>query len=122
MANKVQYVKLWEPNQINNAANEVIYTATKGAATGPSSSIGVVKNISAVISNTTALAATVEVWVIPSGGSAGDTKKLINGETVPANGRLSFTVSDMSVGDSIEAKAGTATALTIHCTSGIVIN
>ena len=122
MANKSIYAKLWAPNQINNAANEVIYTATLGAATGPSSSIGVVKNISAVITNTTALGATVEVWVIPSGGSAGDTNKLINVETVPANGRLSFTVPDMAVGDSIEMKAGTATALTTHSTSGIIIN
>ena len=122
MANKVVYAKLWEPNQIDNAANEVIYTATLGAATGPSSSIGVVKNISAVVTNTTAIAATVAVWVIPSGGSAGDSNKLINTESVPAYGRLSFTVPDMSVGDSIEALAGTATALTIHCTSGIIIN
>ena len=116
MANVVSYTKLWAPNQIDNVAVETIYTAA------PSSSTGVVKNISAVITNTTSTGATVEVCVIPSGGSASDSNKLINGETVPANGRLSFTVPDMANGDFIQAQAGTATALTIHCTSGIVIN
>lgn len=116
MANVVAYKKLWEPNQINNVANETIYTAAT------SSSTGVVKNISAVITNTTGTGATVEIWAIPSGDTASDTNKLINAETVAANGRLSFTVPDMSNGDFIQAKAGTATALSIHCTSGIVIN
>lgn len=115
MANVMQYTKLWAPNQIA-ATNETIYTAA------PSSSEGVVKNISAVICNTTSTGATVEVWVVPSAGAAGDTNKLINGETIPANSRLSFTVPDMANGDTLVAKASAATTLTIHCTSGMVVN
>jgi len=116
MANVVAYGKLFAPNEINDAANETIFTAVT------SSTAGVVKNISAVVCNTTGTGATLEIWIVPSAGSADDTNKLINGETVPANGRLSFTVPDMSSGDTLVARAGTATALTIHAASGVVFN
>jgi hypothetical protein len=46
---------------------------------------------------------------------------LISSEVVPANGRLPFTVPDMSDNNILTA-TGASTGLTIHCTSGIVIN
>lgn len=115
MANAVTYTKLWDPLQIGTSAT-TIYTAE------PASSSGVVKNISAVICNTTTSPATVSIWVIPSGGASGDSNQLIDTETIPANSRLSFSVPDMANGDVLSGLAGTVSSLTIHCTSGIVIN
>ena len=117
MANIVEYKKLWEPQLITTS--EVInYTAAT------SSSSGVVKNISAVISNTSTSNVTVEVWIVPSAdaGATSDKAKLISDEVIQANSRLSFTVPDMNRNDDIITQAATTNVLTIHCTSGIVIN
>lgn len=106
MPNQVTYTKLWEPTAIAATAT-TIYTAS------PASSTGVVKNISAVITNTTSAGITVTVTV--AGGT------LVNSEVVPGNGRLSLTIPDMNSADTLVA-TGASTGLTIHCTSGIVIN
>lgn len=115
MAASIVYSQLWAATQIPAAEGSIFVAAT-------ATPTGVVKNISAVICNTTALDATVEVWVIPSGGSTNVNNKLVNSEIVPANSRFSFLVSDMTDGQTLVAKASAATALTIHSTSGIVID
>ena len=115
MAATLDYSQLWAATQIPAAEGSIFVAAT-------ATPTGVVKNISAVICNTTGADATVEVWIIPAAGSTNDNNKLINAEVVPANSRFSFVVSDMTDGQTLVAKAGTASALTIHSTSGIVID
>jgi hypothetical protein len=115
MANQIEYRQLWAPTAIA-ATETTIYTAS------PASTTGVVKNISAVITNTTTSGITVEVWVkATSGTAAAAGNQLIASEVVPANGRLPFTIPDMTSSNVLTA-TGAATGLTIHSTSGIVIN
>ena len=115
MPNVVTYKKLWDSTAIGATETEIYEADT-------TSTTGVVKNISAVITNTTAAGITVEVWMkATSATAAADSNKLINSEVVPANGRLPFTVPDMSDNNILTA-TGSGTGLTIHCTSGIVIN
>ena len=115
MANQITYRQLWAPTAIG-ATETTIYTASCASTTG------VVKNISAVITNTTSSGITVEVWVkATTGTAAAAANQLIASEVVPANGRLPFTISDMAVTNVITA-TGASTGLTIHCTSGIVVN
>lgn len=117
MANVVTYKKLWAP-QLITTAEAIIFTAA------PASTTGVVKNMSAVICNTSSTGVAVEIWVVPDAdaGVTSDKAKLINSEIVPGKGRLSFTVPDMANNDDLIAKAATTNVLSIHSTSGIVIN
>jgi hypothetical protein len=73
-----------------------------------------VKVVSIVISNTTATAATITLSVVPTGGSAGATNRIMTAVSVPASGT---TVLDSSIymntGDFIAGLQGTASALTV---------
>ena len=106
MSNTVGYSKLFDPVDILATSTPVYTAATITAA-------GVVKNISATITNTTSAGLTVTVTVAGS--------EFISNEVVPAYSRLAFTLPDMSNTDTITA-TGSNTGLVMHSTSGIVIN
>lgn len=114
MPNTNTYSKLFNPTAIATSATTILTVAGQSSA-------AVLKNASCVICNTTSSGITVEVWIVPSGGSAGDSNKLINSEIVSGNDRLSFVVPDMAAGDVIVA-TGSGAGLTIHSTSGVIIN
>lgn len=91
--------------QISNAANTTIYTV-------PTSTTGIVKTI--LICNTTALNATVEIWIVPNAGSASDSTKIVDDVTVPANDFTQImTWMPCETGATVQAKASAATTITI---------
>ena len=80
--------------------------------TTPALSRSIVKDMD--IANTTAASLTVTVYLVESGGSPGASNTLIPGMTVPANGMIQWTGSQvLNAGDSIRATASGA-GLTIN--------
>ena len=64
--------------QLASGSQTTLYTV-------PAATTGIVKTI--IITNTTATDATVELWHVDSGGSVGDTNKILDDFTVPEIGR-----------------------------------
>lgn len=95
-------VKLADPQFVTGAA-AALYTSAENVKT-------LVKK--ATFSNTDAAnAITLEVWIVPSGGSATDTNKLLPSKTLAA-GELwecfELEGHTLNAGDAIYGKAGTA--------------
>lgn len=104
--------KIFEPNQVDNAAPETIYTL--------SAPYTATKNGRVRFTNTTATAATISAWMVPSGGSAGDSNKFLFDKSIAANDYLDIDLPDMKQGDFFQAQAGTATAITVHSLGGVL--
>lgn len=115
MPNTITYKELFAPVAIL-ATETTVYEQTD------SSSNGVAINISAYICNTTSSPIAVTVYNKASSGTAAATSNmLVNAEAVPANGRMPITIPVLPANGIITA-LGASTGLTIHCTSGTVIN
>lgn len=92
--------------QIASGSKTTLYTV-------PASTVGIVRDM--VIVNTTGTDRTIEVWLVPNGGSAGDDNCIIAGVPVWANDHLhwrGWQVLD-TAGDTIQAEAEAASAITI---------
>lgn len=75
-----------------------------------------VDNIS--FTNYTAAGVQITVEIIESGGSAGNTKKVVDDVTIPAHETYepSSVLHGLSVGDSIQASASSANAINVRAT------
>ena len=94
-------------SQIANGSRTTLYTlgAEKTA---------IVKTI--IITNTTSSDATISIWDVKNGGSYGDSNALLKALNVLANDFvqiITYIVLD-TTGDTIQAEAGTASAITIN--------
>jgi hypothetical protein len=70
------------------------------------------------VTNTTGGAQTIDVHLVPEGGSADATNKVIDAATVAANATMTLTQLSgqvLEAGDFISTIASAATALTIRC-------
>ncbi len=84
--------------------------------TVPANKRAFVKDID--LSNNNATPTAVNVYLVPNGGTAGATNILIPGMSVPNNGMLQWTGSQiMNAGDSIQTSAA-ATGVTITASGG----
>jgi hypothetical protein len=73
------------------------------------------------LSNPTASSATASVYLVPSGGSAGNSTAIIGGITLAANSSLTYDLSQvLNASDSIRALASAGTTITIMA-SGVEI-
>lgn len=87
--------------------------------TVPASTSAIVKNI--IITNTTGTAATLTLSIVPSGGTAGATNRIITGLSVSGNDTAVFDISAvMATGDFIAGLQGTSGSLTVNI-SGVEI-
>lgn len=105
--------RLIDPVQVG-ATNTLLYTVADKKR---------VRNIALLLVNPTGTNRTIEIWFVPSGGSAGDTNKIADGDTVTAHAQLSIAVAQSQVlksGDTIVAKASAATAITCHISGTII--
>ena len=92
--------------QIANGSRTTLYTV-------PSSTTGIIKSIN--IANTTASPVTISIWHVPNGGSYGDSNAILKTLTIPANDftHINTYMPMNTAGDTLQAEAGTATAITI---------
>lgn len=92
--------------------NTTLYTV-------PANTQGIIKYIK--ICNTTTNDATITLSLVPSGGSAGSTNRLINADTLRANETKAIDTGEvLNAGDFISALQGTSGAITLHI-SGIEV-
>lgn len=110
----LSFSKLFEPNQVDNAAPETLYIVP----TAPSTSL--LRNDRVRFANTTASAATIKVWAVPLAGSAADTNVFLPTTSIPANSYLDVDIPLMKAGDFIQAQAGTATAISASAIDGFI--
>lgn len=76
-------------------------------------SAGVLRNLVILVSNTTAIGVTLDGWLIPSGDSASDANKFLDGYSIAGNTHAEIPVPKMVTGDKLTLQAGAASALTV---------
>ena len=97
--------RMVDPIQLGTSASATLYAPTSGV-------IGVIKEI--VLSNPTANAATVSVFLVPSGGTAGNSTAIIPGITLSGNSFGTFPFSQViGSSDALKASASAATTITM---------
>jgi hypothetical protein len=94
-----------DPTQLTTSASAALYTPSAGAT-------GVIKEI--ILSNPTANAATVSVFLVPSAGTAGNSTAIVPGITLTGNSFLTIPLSQVLSGsDSIRASASAGATITV---------
>lgn len=71
----------------------------------------------ATVTNPTAGAVTLDVWLVPSGGSANDASKVYNGLSVAAGDHVGLPLlvaQTLDEGEAVHMSASSATSLTVH--------
>lgn len=99
--------KLLSPGiQIPNGSQVTLYTVS-------ASTVGILKHFT--VSNANASARTLEVWIVPNGGSVGDDNALINTLSIPGHAVMTWDgfIPMETAGDTIQAEASAASSLTI---------
>ena len=100
----------YTPKRLTNPTVLTTSYVTQYAA--PSATTTIVKQL--IISNPTGTAATVNVSIVPSGGSASTSNNILGGLTVSANSTLVFDLSQvLATGDFISALASAGSTLNI---------
>lgn len=96
---------------VQMAQSCVASTAETTVYTVPGATSAIVKSI--VLANVTASAATISVSIVASGGTAGDTNRILKDVSLPANSISSLDIMQvMATGGFISVKQGTASAVT----------
>lgn len=110
----LNYSKLFEPNMVDNAAEETLYTVP---AT-PSTSL--LRNGRVRFSNITAGAVTIKAWAVPVSGTASDTNCCLPTVSVNANSYIDVDLPLMKAGDFVQAQAGAASSITSALIDGFL--
>lgn len=99
--------------QLASGSQTTIYTC-------PTHRTAILKHIT--ISNANASSRTVQVWIVPNGGSVSDDNCLLNGQTVYGNRRLTWDgfIPIAETGATIQAEASAASSLTMFAAGGEV--
>ncbi len=108
----ITYTKLFEPTLISTSATEYYEVPA-----GNTLRAGRVR-----ITNVTGTAATVSINAIPAAGSNADSNAVVKAYSIAANDFKDFDLPIMKAGDTLEALAGTASALTIHAIDGVLFS
>ena len=110
----IQFLQLFNPNQVDNAAPETLYTvpATPTAI--------ILRNGRIRFSNPTAGAVTIKAWAVPSGGAAADTNCFLPTASIAAAGYLDVDVPVLAAGGFIQAQAGAAASISALCLDGFL--
>lgn len=98
--------KLLARAQLSSGSQDTLYTV-------PASTTIIIKHIT--ISNANAAARTVQIWLVPNGGSVNNNNALINGLSIPGNGVLTWDgyIPLETAGDTIQGEASAVTSLTV---------
>lgn len=102
-----------------------LYTNQPGVSvstlyTVPASTSTIIKNI--FLCNTTGTDANVTLYFVPSGGTAGNTNKVISSYTVSANDSVVIDLSSvLETGDTVQGVQGTSGAITAYI-SGVEVS
>ena len=98
--------RLISPTQVANATT-TYYTATNVRATLDK----------VTLTNTTAGAVTMELWLVPNAGSASDSNKILDGVSIAAHGSYlcpEVVGHTLEPGETLQAKASAATSVSLR--------
>lgn len=112
----VSYPKLFEPNQVDNAALETLYTVPATPATN------ILRNGRIRFVNTSAGAVTITCHAVPSGGTASATNGLLTSYSIAAYSSTDVDLPIMKAGDFVQAQAGAATSISAHAIDGVLFS
>ena len=107
-------VQLFNPNQVNNAAVETLYTVPSTPTTT------VLRNARVRFTNTTGGAVTISAHAVPSGGTAADDNAFLKTYSIAANDYIDIDVPEMAAGGILQAQAGAATSITAFSLGGVL--
>lgn len=107
----IAYVKFFPPTLLTTS-DAIIYTVPTIPATT------LLRNARVRLTNFTTLATTARVYAVPNAGSVSTTNTFFYDVTVPADDYIDVDVPIMSAGDTIQARAGTATSVNIQAIAG----
>lgn len=104
----VSLKKLFEPIELTTT-NQTIYTGETGR---------VLKNGRIAVTNYSGAVAKLTVYIVPSGGTAGNGNIYIPAVSIAGPNPQEFNLPDMKAGDTLVAKSDTGSALVIHALGG----
>ena len=94
-----------DPVQLSTSASSTLYAPTSGYT-------GVIKEI--LLSNPTTTTATATVYMVPSGGTAGNSNAIVPAITIAGNSFITIPLSQvMTTGDTLKALASVGTTITM---------
>lgn len=107
------YGKFFQPVVLGTSAGTVYTVPTVPTAT-------LLRAARIRLTNTTAVAATASVNIVPVAGTPVAGNSILTAKAVPANDYIDIDVPTMAAGDFISALAGTATSITMHFVTGVL--
>lgn len=107
----IAYVKLFQPTLLTTS-DATIYTVPSIPATT------LLRNARVRLTNFTTSATTGRVHAVPSAGAVSTTNAFFYEVTIPANDYVDVDVPILASGDTIQARAGTASAVNIQAIAG----
>jgi hypothetical protein len=108
----LSFVQLFPPSQLT-AVSGVLFDLTTPAS-------AVLKNLRVRLTNATAAAVPVTLYVAPSATASGPANCCLNAVSIGANGYLDVDIPTMKAGDTFRGLAGTAAAITVHELGGVI--
>lgn len=111
----IQYVLLFAPKQVNNAAVDTLFNISASYSTST-----ILRNGRVRFANTTGSAVTVEAWAVPPSDSAANSNKILPLTSIPANSYIDLDLPFMSVDYTLQAKAGAASSITASFINGFL--
>lgn len=109
------FKKLFEPAQLTTG----LVTYFTVAAT-PTTNL--LRGARIRLTNTTAGAVSVDVHAVPVSGAAGDSNAVLKGFSIAANSYQDIDLPEMKAGDFMQALAGAAASISIHCLDGVIFS
>lgn len=110
----LSFSQLFAPTVVSNASNTTLYTVPSDPATT------IARGVRVRFANVTGSAATVRAWAVPSAGTAANGNTVLPTVSVPANDYLDVQIPVLAAGNTLQALAGTATAITATCLDGFL--
>lgn len=110
----IQSVHLFDPNQVDNASAETLYTVP---STGAYASC-FLRDAVVRFANTTAGPVTIKAWAVPSAGSTSDTNTCLPTYNINANSYIDVAIPTIAAGGTIRAQAGSATSISAFALRG----
>lgn len=109
----IEYTLLFAPIQLTNALVTIFTLGTLGDGRS-------LENLTVRFTNTTAGAITVDAHIIPSGGSASDTNKVVSALSIAANSYTDVRIPKMIGGYFLQAKASAGASVSLSQVTGKV--
>ena len=100
------------PPTVVGTTETTLYTVPSDPATT------IARNIRVRFANPTASAVTITAWAVPASGTAANGNIALPAVSIPAADYLDVQIPVLSAGNTLQAKAGSATAITATCLDG----